>query len=349
MGELITNVIDIPDLIGYTRELSAAQVDNLLTRLVPNLDVPDIEYELQNMDIPTFEVARFRAWDTAPPLGKRPGFVTIKGEIIPLGLSMKLNEREIIRFNTLRAGLAGKFGTQSQLADVYDDALQTALACRWRLVRAIADMLVDGKVTISENGLVVEADYAVPGTNIVTAGVLWSDATNGVPITNLKTWQGVYRAANGGRNPAAWIISTEVANDLLANAQIKNLAYAPTGATAPAWLRAQDLGVVLSAHGIAPFVVFDGEAPNPTTGVMERLISARKVIGVPAGPFANVLTGTHPMSTNLMGRNILRVNELPGIVTWVEEDTRPASIITTSEAVALPVLRDPKALFVATV
>lgn len=343
MGELITNVIDLPELIGYTREVSAAEVDGLLARLLPTRDVEDLEYEMANVDVPTYEVARFRAWDTAPPLGRRPGFVTIRGEIIPLGLSMKLNEKEMVRFNALRAGLPN--GT---LQDVYDDALQTARASQWRIQRARADLLTDGKVTINENGLVgLEADFGVPGAHIVTAATLWSDTTNSTPVTNLLAWQATYRGNNAGRNPAAWLVSTEVLGNLGLNAQIRNLA--PVTGVVPGIITSATVGQVLSAQGIAPFVVFDGEAPNPSTGLMERLLSARKVIGVPAANLGNVLSGVHPMTTNLIGRGILRQDQAPGIVTWVEEETRPAGIVTTSEAVALPVLRDPKALFVATV
>lgn len=343
MGQLITDVIDIPELIGYTREATNADIDGLLARLLPTLDVADLEYELQNIEVPAYEVARFRAWDTSPPLGRRAGFVTIKGEIIPLGLQMKLNEKEIIRFNYLRAGLPG--GT---LQDVYDDALQTARACAWRIQRARADLLNDGVVSITENGLVgITADFGVPAAHIVTAATLWSVTATATPIANLKAWQSVYRGNNAGRNPAAWIASSDVIADLGLTAEIRNLA--PITGIVPGIITADTVGQVIRAHGIAPIVAFDGEAPNPTTGIMERLLSARKVIGVPAGNLGNVLSGIHPMSTNLMGRNILRQDQLPGIVTWVEEETSPASITTISEAVALPVLRDPKALFVATV
>ena len=343
MGQLITDVIDIPELVGYTREATAAEIDGLLARLLPSIDVDDIEYELQNIDVPTFEVARYRAWDTPPPLGKRAGFVTIKGEIIPLGLRMKLNEKEIVRFNKLRAQLPG-----GSLQDVYDDALQTARACAWRIQRARADLLNDGKVSITENGLVgIEADFGVPGAHIVTAATLWSDTAASTPVTNLKAWQATYRGNNAGRNPAAWLVSSDVIAELGLNAQIRTLA--PVTGVVPGIITQETVGQVLRAHGIAPLVVFDGEAPNPTTGLMERLLSARKVIGVPAANLGNVLSGVHPMATNLMGRNILRQDQLPGIVTWVEEETTPASITTVSEAVALPILRDPKALFVATV
>lgn len=343
MGQLITDVIDIPELIGYTREATAAEMDGLLARLLPTREIDDFEYALRNVEVPGYEVARYRAWDTPPPLGTRAGFVEIKGEIIPIAWSRKLNEKEIIRFNKLRANLP-----DGSLTDVYDDALATARAVAWRIQRARADVLNDGKVTINENGLVgLEADFGVPAAHIVTAATLWSDTTNSVPVTNLKAWQATYRGNNAGRNPAAWLVSSDVLAELGLNAQIRTLA--PITGVVPGVITNDTVGQVLRAHGIAPLVVFDGEGPNPTTGAMERLLSARKVIGVPAANLGNTLFGVHPMATNLMGRGILRQDQLPGIITWVEEETSPASIQTISESVAFPILRDPKALFVATV
>jgi hypothetical protein len=341
MGQLITDVIDIPELIGYTREV--AQLPGpTLAGILPQRDVDDIEYELQNIETPTLEVARYRAWDTAPPLGRRPGFATIRGELLPLGLSMKLNEREIVRFNNFRANLPN--GT---LQDVYDDAVQTARAALWRIERARADVLTDGKVTIAENGVILEADYGVPGGHLVTAAIAWSTVGSAVPITNLQAYETVYMAANGGRRPAAWLMSSAVMADLTLNAQIRTLA--PVTGVVPGVITAETVGQVARSFGLAPFVIFDGQAPNPTTGIMEAELNARHVIAVPAAGLGEVFVGTHAMATGLVGRGILRRDQAPGIVTWVEEDTRPAGIITTSEAIALPVLRDPKALFRAVV
>lgn len=342
MGELITDVIDLPELIGWTREAANAEMDGLLGRLLPQRDVDDLRGALLDLDVPTVEVATYRAWDTAPRLGRRVGFQERRWEVAPLGLSMKLNEQEIIRFNDFRAGLPN--GT---IRDVYDDALVTARACAWRMQRSRADLLVDGKVTIVENGVNVEVDWGVPGAHIVTAATAWSDTTNSLPLTNLKAWQSVYRSNNAGRNPAAWIASTDVINELSLNAQIRNLA--PVTGVIPGIITTETVGQVLRAQGIAPIVPFDGEAPNPTTGLFERLINARKLIGVPAQAFGEVFVGPHAMSSNLVGRGILRRQEAPGVITWVEDEVRPASVITTSEAVALPVLRDARALFVATV
>lgn len=341
MGQLITDVINLPELIGYVREV--AQVPGpTLAGLLPQRPVDDIEFELTNIETPTLEVARYRSWDTAPPLGRRPGFATIRGEILPLGLSMKLNEREIVRFNNFRASLPG-----GSVQDVYDDAVQTARAALWRIERSRADVLVDGKVTIDENGIKLEADYGVPGTHIVTAATAWSDHAASTPLTNLAAWTKIYKADNAGRLPAAWLMSSDAMADLTLNAEVRNLT--PVTGVVPGIVTADTVAQVARSMGIAPFVIFDGQAPNPSTGVMEALINARKVIAVPQSGLGEVFVGTHAMATGLVGRGILRRDQAPGIVTWVEEETRPAGIITTSEAVALPVLRDPKSLFVATV
>jgi hypothetical protein len=260
MATLITDAIDIPELIGYVRESAVIGSDSLAT-ILPDQPVDDIEYELQNIDSPFLQVARFRAWDTAPPLGKRAGFAIIRGEIAPLGMSMTLNEKELARFLRLRAAQPA----QAQL-DIYDDALQCALAAQLRLEQARADLLLDGKVTINENGYNTEADFGVPGTHIVTAATAWTDTANAVPVTNLLAWEVVYRADNGGVNPAGWLIH-----------------------------------------------------------------------------------GTSPSAEMLVSQGRLERRDAAGIVAWSEEEIRPARVITTAETVALPVLRDPKGLFVATV
>jgi hypothetical protein len=332
---LITDVIDVPDFIGYVRENATLQGPTL-TSILPPFETDDLEYELQNLDSTAVEIASYRSWDAPPPLGKRPGFSTIRGEIAPLGKSFTLNERELKRFSLLMRGLAG-----GSVDDVYEDGVNAARSCQVRIEQARADLLTDGKVTINENGFKLEANFAVPGAHIVTAAVPWSDAANSVPITNLKSYQAVYRPNNGGQNPAAWIMSSEVMGDLSLNAQFRNLA--PVTGVVPGIITPETVGQVARAQGIAPFIVFDGTINGvPTLGT-------RKVIAVRPG-MGDVFYGVTPAAEILAAAGVrLDRTEAPGIVAYVESEIRPARVITTAEAVALPVLRDPSALFVATV
>lgn len=332
---LITDVIDVPELIGYVRENATLQGPTLAS-ILPPLETPDIEYELRNLEATTVEIASYRSWDAPPPLGKRPGFSTIRGEIAPLGKSFTLNERELARFTALQRGLAG--GTA---ADVYDDALNAALACQVRVEQARADLLTDGIVSINENGFNLTANFAVPGAHIVTAATPWSNTGTATPVTNLRAWQATYRPNNGGQNPAFWLVSSEVMGELGLNAEIRNLA--PVTGVVPSVVTDETVGQVMRARGIAPLVPFDGTINGvPTLGT-------RKVIGVRAG-LGDVLYGTTPAIQILAAAGVrLERQDEPGIVAYTESEIRPARVITTAEAVALPVLRDPKALFVATV
>lgn len=332
---LITDVIDVPEFIGYVRENATLQGPTLASILPPR-EVDDIQYELQNMEAANVQVATYRAWDTPPRLGTRPGFSTVRGEIMPLGLSLTLNERELKRFTALQRGLAG-----GSAADVYEDGVSAARSIQVRLEQGRADLLTDGVVTLNEGGVNLTANFNVPGTHIVTAAVAWSDATNSVPITNLKAYQATYRSNNGGQNPAAWIVSSEVMGDLSLNAQIRNLA--PVTGVVPGIITNETVGQVMRAQGIAPLIVFDGTINGvPTLGT-------RKVIAVKPG-MGDVLYGVAPAAQVLAAAGVrLDRTEEPGIIAYVESEVRPARVITTAEGVALPVLRDPKALFVATV
>lgn len=340
MATLITDVINLPELTGYVRESAVLQGPTLASVLPPT-EVDDIEFELQNMEAPTFQVARYRAWDTPPPLGNRPGITTIRGEIAPLGMSLTLNEREIKRFNLLKAGLPG-----GSADDIYDDAFQCAMAAQTRIERARADLLTDGKVTINENGFTLEADFGVPGGHFITPATAWSTTATSVPITDLKAAQTTYRAANGGRNPDAWLISSEVAADLTLNAQIRNLM--PVTGIVPGLITDVGVAQVMRTQGIAPFVVFDGVVPNASTNVAEPTLGTRKVVAVRRG-MGDVLYGITPSAELMAGNGVIRRREAAGIIAYVEEEIRPARVITTAEAVALPVLRDPKALMVLSV
>lgn len=343
MATFITDAIDIPDLIGYVRE-SAVLTGQTLTSILPPREVPDIEFELQNLESPLLQVARYRSWDQAPPLGRRPGIAVIRGEIAPMGLSLALNEKELARFEQLRSAAQGMAGR-----DIYDDALQCAIACLMRYEQARADLLLDGKVTINENGFNTEADYGVPGTHIVTAGTAWTDTAGAVPVTNLLAYEAVYRADNGGQNPDAWLMSDEVIGNLQSNTQVKNLWGREAGGALPGIVPVERLGEVLRISGVkAPIVPFNGQTPDATTGAVGPTLPVRKIIAVRQG-MGEVFFGTHPAANILARMGIIQRQDAAGIIAYADEEIRPARITTTAEAVGLPVLRDPKALFVATV
>lgn len=347
--ELITDVIDIPALIGYVREVADGGLP--FSGIFPAVGVEDIEYELTRVDAIVGHVARYRSWDTAPALRKRPGVTVVTGEIPPLGLSFRLNEKDIIKWERLRQKIADRYDRQVEQV-IFDDAGNAAKAIQNRITLAHGELLTLGKVKLTDlgdpvSGSELVADFAPPGGHFVTAGTLWSDTTNAVPITNLKAWETTYRSNNAGENPDAWLISSTQAAELAANAQVRNLAQG-NGVT-PSLVNFDTVQQVCKIAGVkADLIVSDVERPNIAESATARVIADRKVCAIKSGMGAT-LYGTTANAMKLAGKAQLAMSDTPGIVAFVEESLRPAAVITTAEAVALPVLRDPNKVFCATV
>ena len=351
MATYVTDVINVPELVGYVREQT--QNTDVFAGVLPALEVDDIAYELQNIDTrSSMQVAKYRSWDTAPPLGKRPGITLIGGEIPPLGLSMRLGEKDLARINKLRAGVAEEGGAAS-LDAIYNDAVNMAKAVYNRISWAQIDLLLDGIVTIESSIIgptnAISADFSLPGTHVVTAGTLWSDTAASTPVTNLAAWQKVFRSHNAGANPLFWMVSSQIVAELGLNAQVRNLSPSTADGGVRGIVTEQTVAQVLSAHRIAPMVVVDDELPaTDDSGTLTRLLPERKVIGVGSN-LGNTIFGVSPNASMLAGNGQLAYSDAKGVVAFVEESIRPAAMLTTGEAVALPILRDPNALFVATV
>lgn len=349
MGQIIYDVIPPGELTGYLRTatpINGTALGQGLSSVLPAQDAPngDIEYALRNFDAPGLQVANYRAWDTRPRFGKRGGFTTLRGEIPPLGFSMPLTELELKRFAQLRRNLPAE-----AINAFYDDARICGDAVRVRLELARADLLLDGIVTLSENGLNLTADFGVPGSHFVTPAIAWNTYATAVPIADMQAYLTTYRADNNGQDPAGFLTSEELLNDLAQVTSIRNI-LSDRGIVPGLATRAEVMQI-FQVYGIRPpWFTFEDMLPN-LAGSVQRVIPANRVIFLPrAGVLGNVLVGTTPSADMLSNepKAQLLARDAQGIVCWAEEEIRPASAITTAEAVALPILRDPKSLFVVT-
>lgn len=354
-NEFITDVVSPVELTGFVREL--VDGDLPFRTLFPAARVDDIEYELTNVDVSTAgEVARYRAWDTPALIGKRPGITIIQGEIPPLAWGYRLNEKELTRFDRLRASIAER-SDQRVVDTIFNDAERAGRSVQNRLTLAHGDLLVDGALTLTElgspeTGNAVTATFAVPGAQlgVTPATVAWTDHAAAVPVTDLKAWEAIYRPNNGGRNPDAWGVSSEIMADLVLNAQIKSVASGTSGVT-PGIIGPDQVNQVLRAMGVnAPIVVmFDVERPTLTSGTPARVVNNRKIVGLRAGMGATLYTQP-PAVAGLVRSGAEQMASLePGIIAYQVGSIDPAWVKTTAEGLAIPVLRDPNALFVATV
>lgn len=354
MAEFITDVIPPDVLTGYVRE-ALDDGDLPLGGLFPPVLLEDVDYVLTNTQRIVGQVARYRSWDTAIPIGKRPGVSTITGEIPPLGYGFRLNEKDILQFPKIRNGIRDQFSTEVE-DRIFNDALNAAHAIQNRITLAQAELLTTGTVKLAEigdpvSGSEVKATFDVPANQLAVApAFVWTNHAAALPITDLLAWETIFRAANGGLNPDAWFMSSARMGDLVLSAQIKLLASGVPGQAAT-MITADHVRQVISAMGVTgQLIVWDDERPTfANDGTSARIIPADKVIGVRSGAVGSTFYGICPDAAMLAGNGELQLTDAPGIIAFQERKLAPAEVKTTAEALALPVLRDPAALFVADV
>lgn len=353
--EYITDVVDPAELTGFVRDWADTDGQLPYASLLPPVQVDDIEYELTQVDTFVGEVARYRTWDTVGRIGKRPGVTTVVGEIPPLDWSYRLNERDIIRWNRLRSGVADRFDA-GVVDRIFNDARNAANAVQNRITLAHGEVLTTGLVTLTELGNVVAgnelvADFGVPAAQmgVVPAGDTWDVHATATPVSDLKAWETIFRSNNGGQNPEMWLVSSEVMADLALNAQIMGLAGGTSGVT-PGVITDQTVSQVLRAAGVqAPLAVSDVERPALDGSGNARVIGDRFVLGLRPSVLGSTLYGISANASTLAGNGTMLMTDAPGLIAFQTQEVRPPQIMTTCEGISLPVLRDPNALFSAEV
>jgi hypothetical protein len=329
-------------LTTFVRNVPLRQ-DFVLNQLFPNRNIADTQVAFDAVTITT-RAAKFRAWD-APPLPiKRDSFVTKTVKLPPVSSMLGLGEKERLDIERLRSG--GQNRTAA-IDAIFDDAAAATRSVQARIELARGDLLNDGKVTIAEAGLVMEADFGVPGGNIATAGTLWSNPAADM-LGDLRTWSVAYRTLNGFK-PGGFVASETVVYNMLANTALKNLYSSTVGA--PSILSLDQLTTTLRSYGLPPIALtYDSQVD--VDGTTTSILPTNKVFFVPpAGTeLGYTAFGLSVTGLELANAGVLSFDAAPGLVGVIDKDVRPPYRQTTYvDATALPVLTNPNALAIYTV
>lgn len=336
------------DLTVFVREVPQPNVIRL-DNYLPNRYLPTNRVDV-GLLTKTGRTARFRAYDAPLHRTRRDVAQLTTVHLPPLSDTLVMGELERLQLEFARTG-----GTNQEVfADaIYNDATALTQNVQRRMEQARGDVLVDGKFTLAgEGGLFIEADYLVPGGNLVTpAGALWSDTAASVPITDLTAWVYAYKITRGnGFAPGGMIISQRILNYLLGNQSLRNLTATLVGA--PTLLTRAGLDAALTAHGLPPILeVYDSTVD--LDGTATRVTPDNKVIFVPPDPSQLGYTAWGVSATALELVNSseaeLSFSEAPGIVGVVEKEGPPYRQFTFVDAVGMPVLENANTLMIATV
>lgn len=335
-----------PDaLTTFVREVPTP-ADQVLDQLLPNRYFDRNSIDVQELTR-TNRTARFRAYDGRLHVSERDTSVLKTVKLPPLSSSLSMGEYERLQLEFARTG-----GTnQNALVEsIYNDAENLTREVQARMEQARGDVLVDGKFTLAgEGGLFMEADYGVPAGHIVAPGVLWSSTGTATIIANLTAWVDIYVATNGFA-PGGMVISRQVLNYMLQNAELRTLSASLVGT--PGLLTRPSVDNALAAYSLPPItMVYDTVVD--VDGSSTRVLPADRVIFHPPNPSDLGFTawGVSATALELVNSNEAEMSfeEAPGIVGVVEKSGPPYREFTYVDAVGMPVIQNGRLLMVADV
>lgn len=344
---IVDDYIEPAVLTGYVREVPSPYALTL-NQFLRDRNIGDIEAAIDQVT-KTNRAAKFRAWDTETPIGQRDTFQRSKVKLPPLGIKLPIGELERLMLERIRTGGDNR---DAYVEAIYNDAETATRNVLNRMELARGDVLVDGKFTLTgENGLTIEADFGVPGGNIVSASVPWTTHASASPLTDLKTWVDAYVDLNGER-PAYALTSNTVINNLLLCQELRELFYpAIASTTGPNLLTPAQLNQVLTAYGYPSLVEYNTKIE--VDGSNTRVINDEKVILLPSDPDQLGFTawGITAEALELAGQTnpSLDFTQLPGLVGVVLKEGDPVRVWTKVGAVGMPILTNPRLLMVADV
>lgn len=313
-----------------------------LGQFLPDKDIQGDRVEFSEA-VRTARKAKYRAYDGNIPELKRDGLEGRSMGLIPMSIQGGRGEYERLQLEKLRQGGGAN---QPLIEAIFDDFSIGVRDIRTAVEAKRGELLSTGKLVINENGLQETVDFGVPVNHFATAATPWSDVEDSTPIEDLLAWKKIFVDDNEEATPGRIIVDDATIGYLMKNKEIR--VYAGLDAAGGPQLVRQDvLNSVLAGFGIPPLYAYDVKIEG------QRVIPAGKAIFVPDEPsvLGNTYWGTTATVLELMSANQTEMSyqDAPGIVAVVTKSGPPFKQSTLVDSVNLPILNQPKALFVGTV
>ncbi len=343
---LYTDLIDPATLSGYARRSLAEYelTQGTLANFLPNREVADIVARFVVGQTGLVDVAKFRAFDAEPEIGKRQGGTRKTLELPAVGQNIPVSEYDQLR---ARGG------------NVSDQALlNTILSATDQVIRAVADAIERMRGVVLNTGIATFGtlgtdnfaptpdDFGRAAGHTVTAPAAWSVVGTDA-ITQLQGYIDTYVAANGTQ-PGAMLMSRRVVRAM------SNLTQFATqlsgGGTRPASLN--DVRDTIMNEGLPPIVQYDRQVQ--VNSAITKVIPDDRVILLPAPVDTNDWMGTE-LGATFWGRTLTSMDsdwnitsdQQPGLVAGVYQHPKPPmGLEVISDAIAMPVLANANLSFV---
>ncbi|MGP9487901.1 MULTISPECIES: major capsid protein [unclassified Glutamicibacter] len=323
---LSSDYITPTELTGYVRSALADLPQNAfgLSAYLPDVPTDDIDFRASVGGGGLSRAASYRSYDTESPISGRRGISRIHGELPPISEKRRLGEYDRLKMRKLDEGIKNA---------ILNDAVELATAIKARLEIARGDALMNGSVTVSENGLALEADFGRAANHSQTAIIRWDQADSD-PINDLLAWVGVYVATNGVR-PAEMLASEQLVSVLMRNSAIRGYVL-PAGSTQNI-VTIDALNALLASFRLPTLVTYDAQV-EVEEGVAQSILDPKRILFLPpAGKkLGETLWG---VTAEALDENYgIDSTEAPGIVVGSYSDNDPVAQWTKASAIALPVV-----------
>ncbi|RDI65754.1 major capsid protein [Nocardia pseudobrasiliensis] len=318
--------------------------DHKLVNFLPDVLVQEQTVRLVNATRVN-RTASFRSFDGNIPQLERDYVDTREVDLLPISVQGMKGELERLQLERARQ----KGGSLAAITTaIYDDITLAVRAIRNRIEVARGELLHSGKIQLNgENGLYLNADFGVPADHFVTAAKPWSDPAATI-VSDLAAWVDKY-TQDTGYAPGGMIISRKTASLLQRNAEFRT--YAASLAGTPQLVSRSMVNNILDDFNL-PAIAEVYDTVIRVDGVDKRVIPEGKVIFVPpTNTLGSVKWGITATALELVNaaQSDMSFADAPGLTGVVVKSGPPFKETTVVDALCLPVLEDPKALFVATI
>lgn len=335
---LTTDYIEPADLTGYVRAALADYAANrfTLSSFLPDRVVDDLEYRFVAGQQGLAEAASYRAYDTEAEIAGRPGIKRVTGELPPISRKMRSGEFDRLRMRQLADG------SEQQVLGLEADAVRMTRSVAARIELARGDALVNGSVTIEENGVVGTIDFDRPAEAVVTVANAW-DATLGDPLGDLEAAILAYNQLNGV-DPGAIQFSRRIAAALARNDNLRKAAGTVIGE--PTIISRVQMQTMFEAFGLPAFQTYDAQVT--VDGTATRVIPDDVVLLLPPPVASDDFEGTELGATfwgttaeSLEPGYGIELVDAPGIVAGIYTTEDPVALWTKVAAISVPVVANP--------
>jgi hypothetical protein len=334
----IFDLVDPAELTGFARQALADRPVNQfrLSSILPDETIDDLVYRFTTGGGGLTQAAGFRTWDAEPGFGKRRGVSRVTGELPPIAHQMFLDEYTQMR---------SRNNTDAMINAIFDDAATLVRQIDARFELARADALVNGSVTLAENGVEASVSFGRKSEHQRTAGTAWSTTTADI-IGDIEDAIAVYVDTNGVA-PGMFLTTAKVLQAMKRNEGMLKLAYPTIADTTGLRLQSNDVNQIFADEGWPAIQTYDANVLG-VDGVQRRILPEGVFLMLPTpGGGAD---GSQRMGATLWGTTLeaaepeygVEAGDMPGlVVASFKQKTTPVQVVTIASAIGIPILGDP--------